>query len=107
MRGERIQPLERMSAGAKVVNYSSLAEGWGANITEVGERLAAKRPAGVAELGEAMGDPTGQGLDIYQFEFLGEKLAELWLVALVKKGSENMLCNVACRTPRLLWESKR
>uniref|UniRef100_A0A7S2FF40 PsbP C-terminal domain-containing protein n=1 Tax=Alexandrium andersonii TaxID=327968 RepID=A0A7S2FF40_9DINO len=95
-----------MTAGAKVVSYKSLAEGWGANITEVGERLAAKRPSGIAELGEAKAD-FGQGLDIYQFEFQGEKLSELWLIALVQKGSENVLCNIACRTPRLLWDTKK
>jgi len=107
LQGDRIQPLERMTAAAKVVKYSSLKEGWGANITEVGERIAAKRPSGPAQLVEAKVDPTGQGLDLYQFAFEGDQLSELWLIALVKRGGENVLCNVACRTPKQLWETKK
>jgi len=104
---DKIQQLERMTAAAKVVAYPDLATGWGANITEVGQRLAAKRPSGAAELLEAKVDPTGQGLDAYLFTFDGDKLTELWLIAMVKRGSENILCNIACRTPKLLWEAKK
>lgn len=106
--GDRIQPLEVMSAAAKVVTYTSLAEALGANVTEVGERLAAKRPWGTgASCLNATQDPSNSSLDVYQFEFAGERLHELLLFALVTRGSERVLCNVALRTPPLLWESKR
>jgi len=107
LQGDKIQPLEQMTAAAKVVPYVDLATGLGANITEVGERLAAKRKSGAAELMEATVDPTGEGLDAYQFEFSGDNIHELWLVAVVKKGSESVFCNVAVRTPSLLWDTRK
>lgn len=107
LQGDRIQPLEQMTAAGKVVAYSDLATGLGPNITEVGEKLAEKRPLGKALLVETKVDPTGQGLDAYQFEFQNDKLHELWYVAVIRRGSENVFCNVAMRTPNLLWETRK
>lgn len=104
--GDRVQPLESATAAVKVVKYTSLADAFGANVTEVGERLAAKRLKGKARLVEAKMDPTGAGLDAYAFEFDGDILHELELVVLTRRGSESVLCNLVLRTPRLLWEDR-
>jgi len=108
-RGDRVQPLEVITAAAKVVTYRSLAEAFGTNATKVGERLAVKRlkGKGTSRLVEAKVDPTGAGLDAYAFEFDGDFLHELELVALVRRGSENVLCNIVLQTPRLLWEDRK
>mmetsp|Transcript_54480 Transcript_54480/g.122558 ORF Transcript_54480/g.122558 Transcript_54480/m.122558 type:complete len:235 (-) Transcript_54480:94-798(-) len=107
LQGDKVQPAEQMTAAGKVVSYANLATGFGANITEVGQRLAAKRPTGAAKLVGAKADPTGAGIDAYQFEFQGDQLHELWLIAVVKRGNENVLCNVAVRTPNLVWDTRK
>lgn len=106
--GDRIQPLEQMTASAKTVAYPDLATALkGQNITEVGLGLAQKRKAGAAQLVEVKRDPTGAGLDVWQFEFEGEKLHELVLYGLVQRGADRVLCSLTLRTPRILWESRR
>ncbi|CAK0839481.1 unnamed protein product, partial [Prorocentrum cordatum] len=106
--GDRIQPLEQMFASAKTVTYPDLATALkGQNITEIGLGLAAKRKAGAAQLVEVKRDPTEAGLDVWLFDFEGEKLHELVLYALVQRGPDRILCNLVLRTPRILWESRR
>ncbi|CAK0839480.1 unnamed protein product, partial [Prorocentrum cordatum] len=103
--GDRIQPLEQMFASAKTVTYPDLATALkGQNITEIGLGLAAKRKAGAAQLVEVKRDPTEAGLDVWLFDFEGEKLHELVLYALVQRGPDRILCNLVLRTPRILWE---
>lgn len=107
-RGDRVQPLERMTASAKVVNYPDLATALkSSNITQVGMDLAEKRKAGRAQLADARKDPAGAGLDVWLFEFDGEQLHELVLFGLVRKGSDQILCSVNLRTPSLVWTDKR
>jgi len=105
--GDRIQPLEKMSAGAFKTEKPSLAVILGSNLTEAGLRLAGKRPAGAALVLDGQADPNNKSIDIYQFEFQGDKLTEIQLYAVIKNGSSNVLCNVGLRTPPLLWEEKK
>lgn len=105
--GDKVQPLEQMSAAAKVVSYKSLAEAFGPNVTEAGLKLALKRPQGNATLLDGQVDPQFTGLDIYQFEFENDRLHELVLYALVRKDGQNYLCNVGVRTPALMWPTRK
>jgi len=105
--GDRIQPLEKMSAGAFKTEKPSLAVILGSNLTDAGLRLAAKRPAGPALVLGGQADPNNKSMDLYQFEFQGDKLTEIQLYAVIKNGSNNVLCNVGLRTPPLLWEEKK
>lgn len=106
--GDRIQPLEVMSAAAKVTTYSTLAEALGSNITAVGERLAAKRPWGTgAQCVNASQDPANTTLDTYIFEFVGDRIHEFQLFSILQRGSEKVLCNVALRTPPMVWVDKQ
>ncbi|CAJ1359700.1 unnamed protein product [Effrenium voratum] len=111
--GDRIQPVEVMTAKSKAVDFASLAEALGSNATEVGERMAKVRPAvrvnstTEATLVEALVDPAGSGLDIYQFEWISDFIHELKLYALVKGEGKNYLCSVNLRTAALLWEDRQ
>lgn len=111
--GDRIQPLEVMTAKSKAVQFTSLAEALGANATEVGATMAKVRPSVrvnstvEATLVEALVDPTETGLDTYQFEFVSDFIHELKLYALLKADGKNYLCSVNLRTPALLWEDRQ
>merc|ERR1740121_640144 len=106
--GDRIQPLEQMTASAKSASYPDLATALkGQNVTAVGLELAKARKAGAAQLVEAKIDPTGAGLDVWQFEFEGEKMHELVLYAMLQRASGGVLCSLTLRTPSMLWESRR
>jgi len=104
LKGDRIQPNEVMYVGVRPANASTLAASIGANITEVGERIAATKGT---TLVEAKVDPFEKVLDAYQFEFRNDFLHELWLLSIVKRGTENLYVNVALRTPSLLWPEKQ
>lgn len=104
IKGDRIQPNEVMSIGVRPANASTLAQSIGANITEVGERVAASRATALVE---AKVDPYQKGLDLYQFEFRNDLIHELWLLSILKRGTENVYVNVALRTPSLLWPEKQ
>lgn len=111
--GDRIQPVEVMTAKSKAVEFTTLAEALGANATEVGERMAKVRPSVrvnttvEATLVEALVDPAEKGLDTYQFEFVSDFIHELKLYALLKAEGQNYLCSVNLRTPALLWEDRQ
>eukprot|EP00435_Cladocopium_sp_Y103_P040563 s467_g11.t1 len=111
--GDRIQPVEVMTAKSKAVEFTTLAEALGANATEVGERMAKVRPSVrvnttvEASLVEALVDPAEKGLDTYQFEFVSDFIHELKLYALLKAEGKNYLCSVNLRTPALLWEDRQ
>lgn len=103
VQGDRVQPADVMSVGVRPANATTLALSVGANATEVGERIANSKQT---ELVEVKVDPLGNGLDAYQFEFKDTLIHELWLIAVIKRGTEDMYVNVALRTPAALWEEK-
>lgn len=105
--GDKIQPLQKMSASAKATNFASLADALGDNVTEVGLKLSLKRPEGKANLLDAQVDPLGTGKDIYQFEFENERIHELVLFALVIKDGKRYLCNVGLRTPAIIYIDRK
>mmetsp|Transcript_29857 Transcript_29857/g.55943 ORF Transcript_29857/g.55943 Transcript_29857/m.55943 type:complete len:268 (+) Transcript_29857:44-847(+) len=111
--GDRMQPTEVMTAKAKAVPYTRLAQALGSNVTEVGLKMAAVRPSVrigstiEAQLMEAVVDPNEKGLDIYRFEFLSDFIHEYKLYALVSAQGANYLCSVNVRTPALLWTENK
>lgn len=106
---DRVQVDEEMTAAGKIVPYKSLAESpLGKNVTLAGERLALKRFGGNTSLVEALVDPDFTGNDIWMFEFENDQVHQLELLAVVQRPTgENVLCNVALRTPALVWIDRK
>eukprot|EP00929_Paragymnodinium_shiwhaense_P108825 TRINITY_DN75171_c0_g1_i1.p1 TRINITY_DN75171_c0_g1~~TRINITY_DN75171_c0_g1_i1.p1 ORF type:complete len:296 (+),score=63.56 TRINITY_DN75171_c0_g1_i1:94-981(+) len=106
--GDKVQPLEKMGAAAKVVEYKSLREALGDNLTAVGLKFAKKRAIGSkAAVVEAVSDPGERGLDVYKFELVNDMLHEYLLFAMLKRGDDYVLSSLSLRTPALNWEFKR
>eukprot|EP00930_Biecheleria_cincta_P047077 TRINITY_DN3256_c0_g1_i1.p1 TRINITY_DN3256_c0_g1~~TRINITY_DN3256_c0_g1_i1.p1 ORF type:complete len:306 (-),score=60.38 TRINITY_DN3256_c0_g1_i1:32-898(-) len=109
-RGNRIQVNEVMVAEAKAIRSNNLAEAVGPNVTVVGERLAAARPAVQPDSTIASALLNARevpGQDVYIFEFESDYIHELQLFSVVKAQGKNYLCSVGLRTPALTWEDRK
>eukprot|EP00403_Amphidinium_massartii_P011262 CAMPEP_0178425284 /NCGR_PEP_ID=MMETSP0689_2-20121128/28642_1 /TAXON_ID=160604 /ORGANISM="Amphidinium massartii, Strain CS-259" /LENGTH=256 /DNA_ID=CAMNT_0020046939 /DNA_START=84 /DNA_END=851 /DNA_ORIENTATION=+ len=102
-RGDKVQPMEGMVAAAQLTKATSLAELLGPNVTEAGEQVAAKFKGNPFLVNATAEDPTGQGLDVYQFDIVTNRFREVSMYALIKRGGQNVLCFVSLKTPAQLF----
>mmetsp|Transcript_30642 Transcript_30642/g.55988 ORF Transcript_30642/g.55988 Transcript_30642/m.55988 type:complete len:263 (+) Transcript_30642:50-838(+) len=103
-RGDKVQPMEGMTAAAEVTKASTLAQLFGPNVTEAGERIASTLKGSPFLVNATTEDPTGSGLDVYQFDIVTNRYRELSMYALVRSGAKNVLCYVSVKTPAQLFE---
>eukprot|EP00441_Pelagodinium_beii_P026153 CAMPEP_0197657118 /NCGR_PEP_ID=MMETSP1338-20131121/44437_1 /TAXON_ID=43686 ORGANISM="Pelagodinium beii, Strain RCC1491" /NCGR_SAMPLE_ID=MMETSP1338 /ASSEMBLY_ACC=CAM_ASM_000754 /LENGTH=226 /DNA_ID=CAMNT_0043233421 /DNA_START=32 /DNA_END=712 /DNA_ORIENTATION=- len=102
--GDRLGPLNRMSAAIKEVPADNLAEALkeepGISVKELGKRLADKREKEGADF---YGVLQLEDRDAYRFEFVTEEMHEYVLYSLLKKDGKNLLCSLNVLAPGLLW----
>jgi len=103
-RGDKVQPMEGMTAAAEGTKARTLAELLGPNVTEAGEKIASTMKGSPFLVNATNEDPTGRGLDVYQFDIVTNRYRELSMYALVRSGTQNVLCYVAVKTPAQLFE---
>mmetsp|Transcript_43438 Transcript_43438/g.97404 ORF Transcript_43438/g.97404 Transcript_43438/m.97404 type:complete len:226 (-) Transcript_43438:78-755(-) len=103
--GDRTGQLNTMTAEVEEVDADTLEKALGMEnmaIKDIGEKLSDKRPRGGADFyGVQQLQPSGA----YRFEFIGDSVHEYVLLALIRKGSQNLLCTVTTRAAGLLWQN--
>eukprot|EP00931_Biecheleriopsis_adriatica_P069959 TRINITY_DN43766_c0_g1_i1.p1 TRINITY_DN43766_c0_g1~~TRINITY_DN43766_c0_g1_i1.p1 ORF type:complete len:261 (+),score=54.08 TRINITY_DN43766_c0_g1_i1:60-785(+) len=104
--GDRQGEMNRMFATARVVQEDTLDAALkypGMALKDIGEELSNKRPLGAADFYGVEKLTKVKDAEAYRFEFVGDRVHEYVMHALVKKDSKNILCSIVMRAPGLLW----